>query len=167
MTDCRVDWAIIAAWAGVVAELVVALVIYWELRAGRTSRAFEALYNDDIYKGRQHLYNAFLSISTGDLVEKQATFLVKIREDKKLWENCDSQIQQFAKLGYLLRRNLIYRMLPLSRRYGPHEIIESVSHVIAPLAVRLLPYIQFRRLHKGRHWAKDFVGLAVACLPIT
>jgi hypothetical protein len=164
---CGVDWAILAAWAGVVAELVVALVIYWELRAGRTSRAFEALYDKGIYQGRENLYSAFLSTSADCLAEKQAKFLLKIRENKNLWEDCDSQIQQFAKLGYLLRRNWIWRLLPFCRSYGPGEIVESVSHVIAPLAVMLLPYIRLRRQHKGRHWAKHFVGLAVDCLPLT
>ena len=156
-------WATLGTWAAVLAELIVAAVIYWELRASRTVTAFETIYRESTREGRRRLYDAFLAGETQTLVARQEEFLKRILEHKELWDASDWQVTQFGWLGLILHR----RFLPRWCRYGPNGIVNTISHVITPMAVMLLPYVRLRRRHKGSQWGMHFVGLAATCIPFT
>lgn len=160
------NWVVIGTWFGALAELIVAGVIYAELREGRTLKAFEAVFDDKVYFERGKLYETFLSGPQCELDERQREFLRRIAADAELRSAVDTQIKQFSWLGYLLHSGL-RRLLPRKFEYGPKKMLLSISHIMAPLAVMFVPYIQLKVKHKGRQFARHFTGLAMACLPLT
>ncbi len=157
---------------GVIAELLVALVIYFEFQADLTYHALETIYSPHVYKGRQELYVLFYSAAGTDeeLSTRQENFKAKVLAETDHLKACDEQIAQFTKLGYLLRPRWLRRWMFWTKGfrkwsgYGPDDMIEFLPHVIAPLGVMLLPYIKQRRSEKGRYYAKHFLGLAIACV---
>lgn len=166
MAWATVHWDAIIGILTVVAELIVALVIYFELRANRLYQALDTIYTHKVYTGRAVIYARFHSIANeGEcLMDRQEKFRTAALADSKLASCCDEQIAQFTKLGYLLRPNRLEQLIFGKWSYGPRVLIEFCPHVIVPLAVMLLGYIEQRQREKGRFYAQHFIGLAITCV---
>lgn len=155
----------IFAISTVLAELVVALVIYFEVQASIIYHALEAIYQQPFYHNRGTLYSSFLSVEARNLTERQNRFLLVMKQDKNVLRNCDDQVSMYTKLGYLLRPRGLRRLRIHSwAGYGPRHMIGFFPHAVAPLAVMSLAYIRERRQDKGPTWGHHFIGLAIACL---
>jgi hypothetical protein len=94
-------------WAVVIAELVVAAVIYMELEHSRDNAFFEKATNKEAYEDRRQIYAAFLK-QKGTNEERQKKFydeLVK-RDDQGaiLRQCCHSQLAMFNEMGFEIER---------------------------------------------------------------
>ena len=68
------------AWAGVVAELVIACVIYYELEEERASRFLSEVLGKP-YEDREEVYHEYITAGGHNLEERTENFR------KKLWHN--------------------------------------------------------------------------------
>ena len=97
--------------ATVGAELLVALVIYYEVEEHRASTFMGEIQGDLAYTQRANVYDKYSGLSGTTLTEKAEEFRKIIWQDPYLREICDSQWTYFNRLRYSVRQSLFHRRI--------------------------------------------------------
>jgi hypothetical protein len=125
----------LAEWATVVADLLIALVIYYEVEEHRASEFLAGVHEGELYRQRANLYDEYSRASGSTLRERAEAFRAKLWANPALREQCDAQWTYFNRLQYMLRHSLFHR--GLLARWFPH--------VVVSVWVMLVAYMQERQ----------------------
>jgi hypothetical protein len=133
-------------FATVLAELLVAYVIYLELKAGRFS-TFEAKALDPkTRRERAYLYKQFFDgfLESETLESRRTRFAMMVQEDKCLREKCHNQVILFNHLWFLLR------LSPMRKR----QVTSWLAHVVVPFWIMVGNYVLEKQRTRGG-WTED------------
>src|SRR5438093_517702 len=103
-------WHMIIESGTLVAELAIAVVIYYEIEENRASAFLQESYGDT-YKKRSEIYNKFVDAVGETLEEKTKRFMELLRSDHALLDDCNMELLQFARYHHMLRRSFFHRNL--------------------------------------------------------
>jgi len=98
------------ATGSVLAELLIAAVIYYEIEETRIG----AFLNDVLgraYKERRLVYEAFMEMEGTTIDEKATVFVKHIWQTPRLRSVCDYQLTYFSQAHYMVRGSLFHRHL--------------------------------------------------------
>lgn len=144
---------VVIGWATVVAELVVAYVIYVELGASNLQNFVERTTEPSANKERSAIYEAYLALLKGsDFDEASEAFLKKIQETPDLKDKCDRQIAHFNALGIGIDHWLAQKK----------KIVGIFPHAAVLVWLILGPYIKQRRQDSGSWFATPLLQFALA-----
>jgi len=139
------------AWAGVVAELAIACVIYYELEEERASRFLSEVLGKP-YEDREDIYHEYITAGGQTLEEKAENFRKKLWNNGKLRQKCDLQLAHFSRLHYMLRWSILHRNL----------LVQWFPHVPIRLWVMLSAYIKEVSPHRGEE--NEFMQIVLQSL---
>jgi len=139
------------AWAGVVAELTIACVIYYELEEERASRFLSEVLGKP-YEDREDIYHEYITAGGQTLEEKAENFRKKLWNNGKLRQKCDLQLAHFSRLHYMLRWSILHRNL----------LVQWFPHVPIRLWVMLSAYIKEVSPHRGEE--NEFMQIVLQSL---
>jgi hypothetical protein len=145
-----------AEWAGAAAEILVAVVIYLELKAGRFAVLESKALDPKPRKQRERIYDAFFGCGTGSesLDWLREEFKKKLDDDSKLRAMCENQIVLFNHLWFLMRWS------PLRRR----QVSKWFQHVVVPFWIMVGPFILEKGWHKGGWTEGDLLDFTLASI---
>jgi hypothetical protein len=145
-----------AGWAGFGAELLVALVIYLELKANRFAVFESKALDADTRKERADIYTAFFESHSGpgSLDSRRTAFAERLRTDKELRAACENQIILLNHLWFLLRWS------PIRRR----QVSKWFPHVVVPFWVMLGPYVLRKQQTRGGWTEDDLMDFTLKCI---
>lgn len=144
----------LAAWATAAMELLIAVVIGWELEETRRNNFLTEASDSKNYESRGAIYSAFYKTEGDTVEEKSREFCKLIWEDADLKSKCERHIVLFGRLQQI-------RRYALTRR---GEYIKVFPHTVVLFWIMLQPFIVERRALTGEWWASDFMKLAEKCL---
>lgn len=153
---CTIDWSALGIWISAGAELLVALVILYEVEQQRRSSFLEEASQIEPFDERTSIFAAFLDASGTTASEKSEAFCESLWKDPTLRKKCDRQIVLFTRLGHLLTPRLFSWIV------SNESILGWFPQSAAILWLILRPYIQERRRRSGRWWAKEFERFVAA-----
>jgi hypothetical protein len=157
MLQCRIDWSAVGIWLGAGAEVLVALVILYEVEQHRRSSFLEEASRDEPFKGRKEIYAKFLETEDGLTIrEKSEVFCRSLWDNDDLRTECDKQMVLFNRLGHLLTPR------PISWIVSNDSILQWFPQSAVLLWLILSPYIDERRKRAGPWWAKQFEEFVLA-----
>jgi hypothetical protein len=138
------QWDLLVNSCVVVAELIVARVIYLEVRHSRAANFLEKATKDEANQDRREIYNEFLKIP-GDLETKSTAFsdMIVKPENRCLKHKCERQIALFNDLGFSSRKPI----LAFLGREDP--LVALLPHACICIWVIVKPYILRRRADTG------------------
>jgi hypothetical protein len=98
---------------GAIGEFVIAGVIYYEIEAGRVSSFLTGVHNDEFYKGRKRLYEAYVRVlpEGASLKERAEAFRQKLWDDECLRTICDQQWTHIDRLRYTVQGSIFRRVV--------------------------------------------------------
>lgn len=144
-------------WCLFGAEILVAWVIYLEVRHGRNVDFLEKATNYDANENRRVMYNEFEKLA-GTLDERANAFCKMILEPDKegLRKACERQIALFNDLGFSCRK-------PFWSIFGRFEnpLVFLLPHATISVWVVLKPYIVKRRQVTGPWYATPLLKFTV------
>ena len=148
----------ILALCTVLAELLVAWVIYVEVEHGRRLAFLEKATRFEANEDRQKIYEAYLGLSAGPSVSARAdSFRQLMATDPELKRVCDRQLALFNELGLTCRRSL----------FRENPLVSLLPHASIYLWVILRPYILKRRRDAGEWFAKPYLAFTLRCVEYT
>ncbi len=139
------------AWAGVVAELVIACVIYYELEEERASRFLSEVLGKP-FEDREEIYHEYITAGGQKLEERAENFRNKLWHNGKLRQKCDLQLAHFGRLHYMLRWSILHRNL----------LVQWFPHVPIRLWVMLSAYIKEVAPYRGEE--NEFMQIVLQSL---
>jgi hypothetical protein len=159
----------VIGWASVVAELIVAAVIYFELEQGRRQHFLERATAEHADHDRRQIYKEFVA-ATGcpTLEERSKVFVGRMQNAPTEPENgtpkqngkvslktsCDRQIALFNDLG-----------ITVGAWYSQSEtLVEIFPHAAIFIWIILHPYIIQRRKDTGKWLAKPLLEFTLKCV---
>jgi hypothetical protein len=150
MNLCSVDWSAILTALGVVAELLVAWVIYYEWEGGKLDRFLEDA--DKLADEREVIYEAYCGLTANSAKPRGIAFAALLQSggNVKLNEACHKNIRLLSRIGARLPRTLFFKNTPLD------------WHVAAILWLIVGSYVEGRRDEAGPSYAERFLGYAQA-----
>ncbi|MGB8367886.1 MAG: hypothetical protein ACLPYZ_00730 [Limisphaerales bacterium] len=176
-------WATWWAFFAVVAELVVALVIYRELKRNREDTFLEEAFGDKLNEGRREIYGAYLGEgfkgsgpqSRKYLWHHSQEFAEKIfgaaveKKDTKFLDLCFSQITHFNKLAFLYERHTTFNRYSWFRWVKNkffHRRLAEWPHVDTAVICWIIfgPVILKRASSSELFRLASFTGFTLACL---
>ena len=137
-------------WASVIAELVVAWVIYWELEHNRRARFMDAFFAK--YQDRALIYEAFVGLSSSTLENRRVIFITEIQKSPSLRTRCDEQISHFSNLWQG------------QSWFGRFVVKRWFPHVVVQMWIMLGPYVRHRSSTRGLWGDRYFVRFAKAAV---
>lgn len=147
---------VVIGWATVVAELVVAYVIYVELSASALQNFIQRTTEPSATEDRSDIYKAFMELlKHSNLDTASKAFAEKFNTDPCLKRKCDKQIAHFNALGIAIDHWFI-------RGTQERRIVQIFPHAPVLLWVILGPYIKQRRLDSGSWFATPLLKFTLA-----
>jgi hypothetical protein len=144
---------VVIGWATVVAELVVAYVIFVELDASRLQNFVERTTEPKANRERSEIYEVYLGLLKGsDFDAASNAFLTKIQQDTDLKGKCDRQIAHFNALGIGIDHWLAPK----------RKIVGIFPHAAVMVWLILGPYIKQRREDSGSWFATPLLKFTLA-----
>jgi len=143
-------------WAPVLAELLVAYVIYLELKANRF-RAFEEKALDPATRTeRGFIYREFFANpgAAESLQDRRAGFAERIWKDEQLRAKCENEVVVFDHLWFLLRGS------PMRRR----QVATWFPHVIVPFWAMVGPYVLQKQQARGWWVERELMDFTLSCI---
>jgi hypothetical protein len=148
----------ILALCTVLAELLVAWVIYIEVDHSRRLAFLEKATRFEANEDRQRIYEAYLGLSADLSVTARAdAFKQLMATDQDLKHACDRQLALFNELGLTCRRKL----------FRENPLVSLLTHASIYLWVILHPYIRKRRRDAGEWFAKPYLAFTLRCVEYT
>ena len=128
----------IKEWFAAIGEVLVALVIYYEIEEHRVTGFLEAALDTEGSKERLDIYKAFAERYHNQLLvegaEKFAHALLRDPDCAELRRKVDSQLNQLARFRYSLRYSVFHR----------NVMVAWFPHVLVRLWLMLGPYADRR-----------------------
>jgi len=150
------SWGSIPEWFTIVAELVVAWVIYLEVEHSRQASYFEKATQAGANKDRGEIYEAFVKIGPESmpLDERRKAFLDLIHSKPEIRKACDSQVRLINELGFTATRTLASKK----------DFVALFPH--GPIFLWLLagPYIEEREGDTGPWYARHLLVFTLHCI---
>ncbi len=147
MIFCTIDWGAVFTALGVVAELLVAWVIYYEWEGGKLDRFLEDA--DKLADERNRIYEKYCSLTLSGSKARSDAFAVLIEENPDLQKASHQNIRLMSRIGARLPRTPFFKRTPLE------------WHVAAILWMILSSYVEKRREESGRTFAQTFLRYAL------
>jgi hypothetical protein len=104
----------------VLAELLIAAVIYYEIEENRVAKFLDDALGSS-YARRSHIYQEYMQVSGVTWEERAESFRQKIWADLQLRKEVDFQITYFSHAHYLVRSSLLHR--GLLKEWFPQVIV--------------------------------------------
>jgi hypothetical protein len=140
----------------VVAELVVAAVIYFELKQNRRQSFLEKVGQELANEDRRVIYEEYLTLgnSFASLQERSDAFMTRMEEYSRIKERCDRQITLFNDVGITVGGWSLFR----------EPLVDIFPHASIYVWIILRPYILKRRLDAGRWFARPQLLFTLRCV---
>jgi hypothetical protein len=148
MNLCVVDWEAVFSGLGVIAEVAVASVIFYEFESNRLDRFLEDA--DKLSEDRRLIYATYCELTEGSIAARSDTFATRIRSDQKLQNACDNNIRLMSRIGARLPHLFRFKRIPIE------------WHVAAATWIILASYVEGKRNEVGPTFAKHFIPYALA-----
>jgi hypothetical protein len=134
------------------AEVAVAVVIYFELAHQRESSFLGKATEKNANEQRRKIYEKYLELAGTDkstsLEEKSDKFVKELFGDKDLRQCCDQQISLFNELGFVYRGRFIV---------FESGLVEILPHAAIYIFIILKPYLLQRRADAGEWFAQPLI----------
>lgn len=124
------------------AEVMVALVIYWEIEQHRLGGFMDSFTK--VYEGRADIYESFASLNTDDLETRRTLFSNLVQQDEDLRRKCDEQINHFDMMWYT------------QGRVGRRKLLKWFPGVVATMYVVLGKWAPVRAGRRGGFWGDRY-----------
>ena len=147
MTICTIDWGAVFTALGVIAELLVAWVIYYEWEVGKLDRFLEDA--DKLADERNRIYRDYCGLALSGAQARSDAFTALIEQSSELQAACHQNIRLMSRIGARLPRTPFFKRTPLE------------WHVAAILWMILSSYVDKRREESGRTFAQTFLRYAL------
>jgi hypothetical protein len=150
------NWGSIAEWLTIVAELVVAYVIYLEVEHSRQANYFEKATQAGANKDRGIIYEAFVRLGPESmpLKDRRKEFFDLIHAKPDIRECCDSQIRLINELGFTATRTLASKK----------DFVALFPHGPIFLWYIAGPYIEERAGDTGPWYARHLMVFTQDCI---
>ncbi len=135
-----------------VAEVAVALVIYYEVEEQRATSFLEQA-RGKAYEERGEIYDHFLEMPSGSLRERAEAFCKYLWENEPLRKKCDYQLLHFTHLKFILRRSILHSTLL-------EEVFPQVPVCLWAMLSAYIKDIESRRFRP----AKEIMAAVVASI---
>jgi hypothetical protein len=152
-----VDWD---KWLGLLAELLVAFVIYWELEGSRVERFVSEALDESAFGRRRHIYDAFCQSDASTLLERREA-LMRLLENRPLNnrhagpDECPPDLRHEITLQIAVFSRA-QTFIPWIQKY---KVEDFVPHIAVMLWAMAYPLIQERRQDAGPSWGRPFAKL--------
>jgi hypothetical protein len=147
-----------AEWATAGAEVLIAVVIWWEMEENRRDSFLKEAAKIGSYRNRGKINSAFYNTDGESVGNRSKTFCDQIwklkRDDDDLKKSCEEQIVLFNRLGQIRRRAWIYK----------NDYVQLFPHAVVLFWMIVEPYLETRRAMTGEWWSRDFRELTKECL---
>jgi len=150
-------------WLGFIGELLVALVIYWELKANREAEFLKAAFEKEEYVKREPLYRLFFNYTAGSWRERGDKLAEDLFQENNLDLKimCGEQLWRLDSLGHVTRPNILRRIVP--QIFWRQESASFFPHSILFFWVMLRRHVILRRAMTGPWWAHNFLRYTTEC----
>jgi len=181
LTTIILELGTFAEWLTAIGELGIVLAILHEIKKSRETSFLERSSNQQYYRQRKELYEAFLAPGKLKAPATRAALWRNAHElAQKAWSGrldgttthstadiCDEQTAHLSQIAFL-HGNPKFRTRWLRAHgnflgLGANRLIEWFPHSVVMFWIMMGPYILDRQSKMGRFWARELETYALAC----
>ncbi len=138
------------------AEIAVALVIYFELEHSRRTAFLEKATGKESDQERREIYAAYFEVcDTSEPMDRRAeAFMKHLFTNLKFKAKCDSEVALFNEIGFMISPWLARKK----------ALVEIFPHAPVYIWMILRPYVLQRRTDTGPYFACFYFTFTKRCL---